>query len=734
MPASTLILEIAVPSPLYRSFDYRVAGAGSDQPPEAGTRVLVPFGRCKVVGILLAVKQHSDHPADKLKTILEILDPEPVLDAELMQLLRWTARYYHHPIGETLSTALPALLRKPLRPSQRSRMVWTLTESGRQQAAQPPPGAPRQAAVLKALAEQPRGLQREALQVPLAVLKRLLHKGWLRQIESAPDSGATPVNATASRHTLTAQQQSAAAAVQSGFGSFQPFLLEGVTGSGKTEVYLCLIEQLLQAGKQTLVLVPEIGLTPQLVARFRQRFSVPLAVLHSGLNDRQRLQAWRQAAAGTAGLILGTRSAIFTPLKNPGLIIVDEEHDASLKQQDGLRYSARDLAVWRARQLNIPVLLGSATPSLESLYNVQEGRYRLLDLPQRAGKALAPAMRLLDLRGRKMRDLLSTTLLEAMDAHLQRGGQVLLFLNRRGFAPVLLCHACGWVAECRRCDARMTLHQRGGELRCHHCGSQRRIDRHCPACGSSELLGIGEGTERIEQALQQHFPDIPVLRIDRDTTRRKGELEAALSAAGSGAARILLGTQMLAKGHHFPGVTLAAILDADQGLFSSDFRAGERMAQMIVQVAGRAGRAEKPGEVMIQTHHPDHPLLLQLVESGYPAFARAALEERREAQLPPYARMALLRAEAPDSGHPKAFLEAARELAEAYQGETLQLWGPVAAPMERRAGRYRAQLLIQAQQRRELQHLLGHWIPLLADIPQVRRVRWSIDVDPVDLF
>jgi len=734
MPASTLIFSVAVPTPLYRCFDYRAPAAVGDSPPLPGTRVLVPFGQRRVTGILLAVKKNSDIPAGKLKDVLEVIDAGPVFDSDLLQLLNWAARYYHHPIGETLASALPVLLRKPAsRPDMRIK-VWTLTDAGRQQSPQNLARAPRQAAVLAALAEHPQGLEREALAVPLAVLNGLQRKGWIQRVALEPTPAENIVNSSDTLHALTAQQQSASEAVQACFDSFQAFLLEGVTGSGKTEVYLRLIEPLLQDRKQVLVLVPEIGLTPQLVERFRQRFAVEIAVLHSALNDSQRLRAWQQAACGAALLILGTRSAIFTPLKNPGLIIVDEEHDTSLKQQDGFRYSARDLAVWRARQLGIPVLLGSATPSLESLYNVQQGRYQLLDLPERAGKALAPTMRLLDLRGQTMHNLLSQTLLDAMHAHLQQGGQILLFLNRRGFAPVLLCHACGWVAECRRCDARMTLHQRSGELRCHHCGSQRRIDAFCPSCGSSELLGLGEGTERVEQALQERFPDIPILRIDRDTTRRKGELEAALSAAETGAARILLGTQMLAKGHHFPGVTLAAILDADQGLFSTDFRASERMAQLIIQVAGRAGRAERPGEVMIQTHHPDHPLLRQLVESGYPAFARSALEERREAQLPPYASMALLRAEATSAEHPRAFLEAARGLAEPSQSEALQLWGPVAAPMERRAGRYRAQLLVQADHRSDLQQLLQQWIPQFETIKDSRRVRWSIDVDPVDMF
>ncbi|HHJ16336.1 MAG TPA: primosomal protein N' [Gammaproteobacteria bacterium] len=731
MTTPELILEIAVPSPLLRSFDYLAPRAGLHETPRPGSRVLVPFGHRKVVGVLLAVRRHSDVPAAKLKPALKILDREPVLDASLMALLNWTARYYHHPIGETLATALPARLRKPGSLPSLQEQVWRLSAAGRQPDRQPA-HAPRQAQVLERLAQQPQGLAREALPVPLAVLKTLQDKGWIECVEATPAAAA--VTTVGNGHALTAQQQVAVEAVQAGFGKFQTFLLEGVTGSGKTEVYLRLIEPLLEQQQQVLVLVPEIGLTPQLIERFRQRFAVDIAVLHSGLNDSQRLRAWQRAASGDARLILGTRSAIFTPLKNPGLIIVDEEHDSSLKQQEGLRYSARDLAIWRARQLDIPILLGSATPSLESLYNVQQGRYRLLELPERAGSALAPRMRLLDLRGQGMRDLLSDTLLQAMRVHLANDGQILLFLNRRGFAPVLLCHACGWVAECLRCDARMTLHQQRGELRCHHCGSQRRIDAFCPACGSSELLGLGEGTERIEQALQEHFPTVPLLRIDRDTTRLKGELEAALNDAESGRARILLGTQMLAKGHHFPAVTLAAILDADQGLFSADFRASERLAQMIIQVAGRAGRADRPGEVMIQTHHPEHPLLRQLVESGYPAFARAALAERAETQLPPCTSMALLRADATQANYPRDFLEAARQLVEPDLNERIQLWGPVPAPMERRAGRYRAQLLVQSSQRADLQQLLQTWIPRLDSIPGARRVRWSIDVDPVDMY
>jgi primosomal protein N' (replication factor Y) len=511
-------------------------------------------------------------------------------------------------------------------------------------------------------------------------------------------------------------------------------LLEGVTGSGKTEVYLTLIEAVLDRGEQVLVLVPEIGLTPQLVDRFRRRLGVPLAVLHSGLSDRERLAAWQQARSGTAPIVIGTRSAIFTPLQRPGLLIVDEEHDASLKQQDGFRYSARDLAVWRARYLDVPVILGSATPSLESLYNVEQQRYTRLELPERTGSADLPAVEILNIRDQPLEHGLSMALMQRMRAHLDAAGQVLLFLNRRGFAPTLMCYDCDWVAECRRCDARMTWHQQDNRLHCHHCGSQRPVDTVCPACGGSELHPMGQGTERVEQALAEHFPDVERLRIDRDTTRRKGELKRLLARAQSGEARLLLGTQMLAKGHHFPNVTLVGILDADHGLFSTDFRASERMAQLIVQVAGRAGRHDRPGTVVIQTRHPDHPLLQLLARQGYPAFARAALAERKAAALPPLTAIALLRAEASTAGTAMQFLEQAHRVLASIGLEGVEVWGPVPATMERRGGRYRAQLLLQSARRGRLQQLLGQLALQLEQDRDSRRVRWSIDVDPVDTY
>jgi primosomal protein N' (replication factor Y) len=536
------------------------------------------------------------------------------------------------------------------------------------------------------------------------------------------------------RPTLNSEQHQAVAAVSAQLLEFGAFLLEGVTGSGKTEVYLSLIEKVIAAGQQVLVLVPEIGLTPQLLRRLQRRIGAPMALLHSSLSETDRERGWSDARRGHARLVLGTRSAIFTPLPDLGLILVDEEHDLSLKQQEGFRYSARDLAVVRARFCNCPVVLGSATPSLESVRNALTGRYRLLKLSQRAGGAEPPRIDLLDVRSVRLQAGVSSILMRLMEEEIAAGNQVLLFLNRRGYAPILTCYDCGWVAQCRRCDARMTLHLEKQLLWCHHCGSQRRLDQHCPECGSQELKPLGQGTERLEQALEKRFPGERIVRIDRDTTRRRGSLEGLLREISEGKCSLLIGTQMLAKGHHFPDVTLAGILDVDQGLFGADYRAAERMAQLIIQVAGRAGRAEKPGRVVIQTRHPEHPLLQTLLREGYGAFARIALRERREALLPPYTYQALLRAESQQEKDPVDFLEQAARTAAEIAGPGIELWGPVPAPMERRAGRYRAHLLLQSSERAKLQMLLSSWIPEFQSLKSARRVRWSIDVDPQEML
>lgn len=725
------ILRVAVPTPLYRCFDYLPPHDVATNNLQAGQRVRIPFGRRTTVGVLLEVVTHTDVAPQKLKRALKLLDDTPVLDSDILAMVLWASRYYQHPIGEALATAMPVLLRQGQAPTVADTMAIRLTAAG--QAVDPATlaRAPRQASVLAALQAQPEGIERSALDTTAAVLHALADKGWIETITRR--AGTHPGNAQGDKaHALNPAQQQAVDVILAGFGAFHPYLLEGVTSSGKTEVYLRLIEQVLARGQQALVLVPEIGLTPQLVTRFQQRFPVPLAVLHSGLNDRERLAAWQQARTGEAPIVIGTRSAIFTPLARPGLLIVDEEHDASLKQQDGFRYSARDLAVWRARQLNLPVVLGSATPSLESLYNVELNRYQCLLLPERTGIAQMPSYRLIDVRHQKLEHGLSAALLAGIERHLAADGQVLLFLNRRGFAPTLMCYGCDWVAECHRCDARMTWHHSDGRLHCHHCGSQRPVDQSCPACGGSDLHPQGQGTERVEQALAEHFPEVERLRIDRDTTRRKGSLGQLLERARDGRRQILLGTQMLAKGHHFPNVTLVGILDADHGLYSSDFRASERMAQLIVQVAGRAGRDDRPGQVLIQTAHPEHPLLQLLITRGYRAFAEAALAERKAARLPPATNLVLLRAEATDAGAPVRFLEGVQE--RIGTGHGVETWGPVPAGMERRAGRYRAQLLLQSEQRGELQQLLGQLVRQLEQSPETRKVRWSVDVDPADTF
>ncbi len=533
---------------------------------------------------------------------------------------------------------------------------------------------------------------------------------------------------------LTAEQAGALAALRAGSG-FRSLLLEGVTGSGKTEVYLQAIGDCLAAGCQALVLVPEIGLTPQTLQRFRARLGVPVYALHSGLAEGERARAWLAMARGDGRVLVGTRSAVFCPLPAAGLIVIDEEHDGSYKQQDGVRYSARDLALIRAKALDVPILLGSATPSLESLHNAAAGRYAHLRLRQRAGGARAPAVRVLDLRKRRLSHGLSEEVFSALAACLARGEQALVFKNRRGYAPVLLCHDCGWSAQCRRCSTPttatpMTVHGGGRGLRCHHCGARSQRPLSCPDCASLALQPQGAGTERLELALAERFPDARLVRIDSDNTRIRDGLQKKLEELGPGPG-LIVGTQMLAKGHDLPQLTLVVVVGIDEGLFSADFRAGEKLAQLLIQVAGRAGRGERPGEVLLQTHHPDHPLLTTLLAGGYPAAAELALAEREAAGFPPYAFLALVRAEAAKEAAVFEFLDQARACLDARH---LEVGAPLPAPMPRRAGKSRGQLLLSSGQRPALQAALADWLPRLYALPSARKVRWSVDVDPVDLY
>jgi primosomal protein N' (replication factor Y) len=732
MVASLRIYQIAVPTPLYRAFDYLAPVALTP-----GVRVRVPFGRRELVGVVVGEVTQSELPANRLKNITQPLDDSAILPPSLLNLLRWAADYYHHPLGEVIHTALPVRLRQGRAPVASGVKIWSLTLAGKAVDPQALKRAPAQKQVLEALAIAEDSLDAEQLarvsQRSAAALKALRAKGWVssHQREAQPVISGDLQTAP----ELNPDQKSAVVGILAGLGGFRPFLLHGVTGSGKTEVYLSVIEQVLAQGKQALVLVPEISLTPQLVGRFARRFRAPIALLHSGLNEQERLSAWVWASAGRAPIVLGTRSAVFTPLMNPGLIVVDEEHDASYKQQDGFRYSARDVAVMRAAREKIPIILGSATPSLESLKNARQGAYTLIELPERTGAAVMPQVRLLDMRQLKPSEGLSLPLREALAARLEKGEQSILFLNRRGFSPVWMCFDCGWVAPCKRCDAQLTLHNRKQKLLCHHCGAEQEVVKVCPSCQGANLHPLGEGTERVEGALEKFFPRARIERIDRDSTARRGALEEKLRRVHAGEADILVGTQMLSKGHDFPNVTLVGILNADQGLYGTDFRSGERLFQLIMQVSGRAGRADKPGEVLIQTWHPEHPLFGALQRHDFHGFAEFALNERRETGYPPYTHLALLRAEAPAPGAALEFLRAARALAvQLSPGKDVQLLSPAPAPMERRAGRYRAQLLVQSSQRAPLHEFLAQWVRQLTEAKFAKKTRWSLDVDPADMY
>jgi len=724
MPA---VLRVALPLPLPTLFDYLPPAAGE---PRVGCRVLVPFGRGKQVGVVVSIEPEASVGSNRLKQVLQLLDEVPLLDSELMHTLAWAADYWLGAPGEAYANALPLALReaKPL-PAINDE-YWSLAEPGRDAltSGQRRGGSQQ---LLAALATGALSAQELSERLPgwRAAARRLTAAGLLDRSERPPPNPSSPPSLAP---PLSDEQTLAVATVGASLGQYQPFLLDGVTGSGKTEVYLALIEQVLAQGRQALLLVPEIGLAPQTVRRLRERLGVIVEVLHSNLSEGDRARAWLRARAGSARVILGTRSAVFTPLPQAGLIIVDEEHDSAYKQQEGFRYHARDLALVRGRALGVPVLLGSGTPSLETLANAESGRYRSLHLRARPGARQPPQVQIIDMRAQRLEHGLSPALLGAIADTVARDEQALVFRNRRGYAPVLLCHRCGWHAECSRCERPLTLHAGRRRLICHHCDYQQRLPAACPSCGGIELKAQGQGTERLEEALTAQFPQVPVVRVDRETTRRRDSFEQLLGSLKDDQPAILVGTQMLAKGHDLPNLTLVAIVGADEGLHSVDFHAGERLAQLVVQVAGRAGRASKPGRVLLQTHQPDHPLLRSLLAHGYAAAAREMLAERRLIQLPPYSYQVLLRADGAKREQVDAFL--AEACAAIPHSDQWQIAGPMPAPMALRAGRHRGQLLLEAGRRRVLHGMLRTWQAALLDLPSARRVRWSLDVDPIDLY
>jgi len=860
---SVPVLRLALPLPLPQLFDYRPPAGLSAEPGLIGRRARVPFGSRSLIGVIAEVgpPERAEAP---LREAEAVLDAAPLLHGELLASLRWLARYTHAPLGDVLSTALPATLRRGEPLPETQGWAWRLTEAGRtalprlrgrpRRVAEVLAGLPAaqrqdtrgpaaEPAARHAADERPEGDGIDEIRLDTTLddwrtaARSLRERGLAERIPIDPDilrpaAGPGPAlnpEQIAALSTLRALAGARGVADEGTDGDihsdpappdpappdpappdpappgpappgpdvrhsdvrdpngddpdedtgsirrsslgeppppdspawnrthpaptvFAPALLEGVTGSGKTEVYLHAIADCLARGRQALVLVPEIGLTPQTLARFRGRLGVPVHALHSGLADGERARVWAAAARGEARVIVGTRSAVFVPLPEAGLIVIDEEHDGSYKQQDGIRYHARDFALVRARTLGVPILLGSATPALETLHNARTGRYAHLRLRARAGDARPPAVRVLDVRKRPLTAGLSPELLDGLQRCLDTGGQALVFRNRRGYAPVLQCHDCGWSAHCRRCGtperpSPLTVHGGGRRLQCHHCGARQTPPPACPDCAGLALQPQGAGTERIEEALAERFPDVAVLRIDSASTRRKDAFQQQLARLGD-APGILVGTQMLAKGHDLPGLTLVAVVGVDEGLFSADFRAGEKLAQLLIQVAGRAGRAARAGEVLLQTHHPEHPLLQTLIHGGYRAFADGELALREAAGFPPFAHLALLRAEAQQADAPAAFLQAAGSLlrsrlppgargaaqAGPAPAPAIELHGPLPAPMARRAGVHRAQLLLIAARRQALHALLDATLPALYALPEARRVRWSLDVDPVDLY
>ncbi|MFL2550563.1 MAG: primosomal protein N' [Arenicellales bacterium] len=733
--SSQKIVQVALPVRLRRVFDYRADDL--ERIPVNGTRVLVPLQKRKVVGVVCGSGESSSVALSKLRQVIRVLDDSPLLPKELFKLLSWAGRYYHHPIGEVMQTALPVLLRRDRAAEPKTTYHWRICNAGRERLDTIPSRNAAQRCVLSLLAAADEvGLAAGDLSSEVAsaatVLARLEVQGFVEKLRHGFTASG---EATEAPPPLNPAQQAACRALDKAQSSYKPFLLDGVTGSGKTEVYLDCVARTVSQGRQALVLVPEISLTPQLVSRFEGRLGDSLAVLHSGLTDTQRHRAWWRAREGSATVVLGTRSAVFAPLARLGVIVVDEEHDLSYKQREGFRYHARDIAVKRAQLANIPVILGSATPSLESMANAVSGRYGHLKLKSRAGSAKMPKIEILDLNRLAVNDGLSAPVVGAIGDRISRGEQSLVFVNRRGFAPVVVCTECGWQALCPRCDARQTLHRRTGRVICHHCGSQASAPAKCPQCHTPGLFPVGEGTQRVEEALVRIFPTARVMRIDSDVAGPAEEIARALESVREHEVDILVGTQMLSKGHDFAGVTLVCVLSADQGLYSLDFRGPERLSQQLAQVSGRAGRRDSPGAVLVQTSHPESPAFARLKEHNFSGFAKEALMEREAAGYPPYVRFALMRAESTQSGAPMTFLRSAALAGEALSyRKAVEIMAPVPSPMERRAGRFRAQLLVRSKDERRFHHFLDNWLQDIELSRGAKAVRWSIDVDPQEMY
>ncbi len=737
------IVRVALDLPLANPYDFHGADITVD---DIGCLAIVPFGNRKLTGVIVGIGDETEVPLDKLKHVLLVQRELPKFSARDFALFRFCESYYHYPFGPIALNALPPAMRQPRPIRLRKQRIFEITDSGRAALHALSARAVAKRAMLSSLLTAPQTETYLKLRHDRAasVLAALLKKGQVLISGGAHPAGRSPGRPViiAPGHSPSDEQRVAIERINAASGTFAPFLLFGVTASGKTEVYLQVVAAALVNGRQALVLVPEINLTPQFIRQVQQRFpDSHIALQNSAMADVPRLQDYLAAQSGQADIVVGTRLAVFTPMPRLGVIVVDEEHDASFKQQEGFRYSARDVAVFRAQQENCVVVMGSATPSLESLHNVARGRFTQIALTKRAAaSALLPAIDFIDLNHERTEDGLSQTMVKAIAETVQRGEQALVFINRRGFSPALVCAQCGVMPECKRCSARLVFHQKERRLKCHHCGYQSRVPTACAACGSQEMIAAGHGTERVEIALRNKLPTARIARVDRDSTRKRGADEKIFNAAAAGEIDVLVGTQMLSKGHDFPKITLVGVVNADGAMFSADFRAAERMVAQLCQVAGRAGRADLPGRVLIQTRFPTHPLYQAVAGQDHASFAVMAMAERKSANLPPYSFLALLRAEAKSADALSAFMVSAVEAANAARmtqaglagavNANLYVWDPIPAPLSRKAGFERQQLMVQANSRGALQQFLAIWLP---QISQSRTVKWLIDVDPLEV-
>ena len=729
------LVEVLIPIPLMEKFSYLPPKNNSNLLKQ-GSRVLVPFGKRTLVGVVWSFSDRDKSLKRKYKHIKEVLDEVPLLDTNSIHLAEWSSRYYHYPLGEIISYFFPPSLRKGKEAKFRESQYLELTSKGSFLEEESLSRAPIQQKLISILKDKKEITLKsaQAFGVSNAVVNGLIEKGFVNRFsrELSPYKKLENKQLSSPKQ-LNPEQHKAVNAIKKAKDKNTTFLLDGITGSGKTEVYLQAIQEVINEGKQALILIPEIGLAPQAEERFREYFGDRVMSFHSAKNEREKVDAWLGASRGLVDIIIGTRSSVFLPMKNLGIIVVDEEHDLSFKQMEKFRYSARDMALYRAKLQKIPVVLASATPSLETLKNVQEEKYKVLKLNKRATGASLPTFHAVDLKGKELHEGLSKELLEATQTELDKGNQVLIFLNRRGYAPSLICKVCGWISNCDRCDALMTVHKNPLKLHCHHCEAQKPYPSKCQSCGSDDFLTYGFGTERVEEFLRDHFPNTKTRIIESDSTRKKESLNEYFDEIKKGEPIILLGTQLLAKGHHFPNVTLVGIIDADSGLFSADFRGSERVAQLMTQVSGRAGRDKKPGRVILQSYCLDHPQIEEIITGSYEKFAKRLLEERKSYKIPPFSFQAKIFAESPKSLVSRDFILNIlnQSKIEKQISSNVRIVGPLPSIMEKKSGVYRWELSIFSSSRSNLHKFLDVMQSRLYEPKLTKQVRWSIDVDPL---